>query len=562
MTARVQPGGDGPAHTPTRTETAHGNGPGHGTAHGNGPGRRETGTRHGNGPDDGNGTTPRADPWHDAGPVAGAEAGHETGIGHGTARPSGAGLRTGTAPVTRPGRGGGRRGPGSGGGRGRLRRSTPHPLRAEWLRGFAPWAGAGLLLALVWPVAAKADQWQGSWGATTYTLSSAAAMISVPFALAAGGWQGGREHRRRTTELRASTARTPLVQLLAAALPLACWLAAAQLLVTAGTLAACAPYASAGGPAYIVFAGNALTIAACAVLGHAAGRAVPLRLTAPVLAIGGYVTVGALGTSRSAARHLAFCMVQVLGDRDLAVWWYPLVSALWAAGLAAAAVLALTAFRRATALLPLAAALGGAALLVSTGDGLLRDNPLAHRQVCDTSTTPNVCVNGTYPGMLPEVTRALSGLTGRLNGVQNLPVRYEDLGRSPHRGEVQLPNLSPIGWSVVRGKVTDPRRYAWEAAHMLVRPDCGKAPAERIAVTDEAVLRWLAPDPAYEKLRTSFRASARQEGNTKELAKFRAEDAAYEHLTAMSDAERRSWLGRYFATADDCRPKPSEVPSL
>ncbi|MEU6274372.1 hypothetical protein ABZ871_18485 [Streptomyces populi] len=441
-------------------------------------------------------------------------------------------------------------------------RSAPHPLRTEWLRGFAPWAGAGLLLALAWPMAAKADQWQGSWGATTELLGTAAALIGVPFALAAGAWQGGRERRRRTEELRSSTARTPLVQLLATALPLACWLAAAQLLVVAGALAACAPYASAGGPAYTVFAGNALTLAACAVLGHTAGRAVPFRLTAPSLAIGGYVVAGVLGDQRSDVRYLALCTVHVLGDQDLAVRWYPLVSALWAAGLTAAAVLALTAYRRATALLPLAAALGAAVLLVATGDGLLRDNPLSHRQVCDTSTAPDICVNATHPGMLPEVTRALSGLTGRLEGVRNLPVRYEDLWRSPRPGEAQLPNLTPLGWSAVRGEVTDPERYAWEAARMLVRPDCEEAPAtDRITVTDEAVLRWLAPEPGFAELREFSVTRARKEGDTEELARLRAEDEAYARLTAMSEGERRSWLGRYFATAAECDPEPSEVPS-
>ncbi|MER5397604.1 hypothetical protein [Streptomyces sp. NPDC002599] len=515
MSTRLQPGGDGPAHTPARAGTV---------PH---PHPHSTDTDPDTHPTD---ASPDTNPSGATAPEPGQD-------GRRISRP-------GSRPDRRP-------------------RSAPHPLRAEWLRGFAPWAATGLMLALAWTVAAKADQWQGSWGATTELLSIAAALIGVPFALAAGSWQGGRERRRRTAELRSSTARTPLVQLLAAALPLAGWLAAAHLLVVAGALAACAPYASAGKPAFTVYAGNALTIAACAVLGHTAGRAVPFRLTAPLLAIGGYVVVGALGTQRSDVRYLTLCMVHIVGDNDLAVWWYPLVSALWAAALAAAAVLALTAYRRATALLPLAAALGAAVLLVQTGDGLLRDNQLSHRQVCDTSTTPDICVNGTYPGMLPEVTRALSGLTGRLEGVQNLPVRYEDLWREPQRNEAQLPMLSPIGWSAVRGKVTDPERYAWEAAHMLVRFDCGEEPsAQRIRVTDAVVLRWLAPDPQAAWNREYSMKEARQEGDTEELAWFRAEDEAYARLKAMSDGERRSWLGRYFATAAECTPKPSEVPSL
>lgn len=444
----------------------------------------------------------------------------------------------------------------------RIKRA-PHPLRVESLRGFAPWAAAALLLALAWMLASTATLWQGSWGETTGRLSVAAGVIGVPFALAAGAWQGGRERRLRMTELRASTARTPLTQLLTAALPLACWLAVAYLVAVAGALLACAPYASAGGPVPTVFAGAALSIAACTLLGHAAGRLLPWRLTAPALAIGGYALYGTLGLSESGFRNLAPAYLSLVGDDDVPAWWYPLVSALWVAGLAAAAALALAAYRRATALLPLAAALGAAVLLVHTGDGMLRDNPLAHRQVCDESTTPRICVSAVHPDMLPEVTHVLSGLTGRLDGVRNLPVRFEDLPRRPHKDEAELPMLTPIGWSSVRGKVTDPEWYVWQAAVQLLRPECeGPPPARRVQVTDEAVLRWLAPNSAQKDIRERSAASARQRGDTKELAKLRAEDKAYAHLTAMADDERRSVLGRYFATAHDCDPNPSEVPSL
>ncbi|MFG2448275.1 hypothetical protein ACGFSG_02760 [Streptomyces sp. NPDC048512] len=441
-------------------------------------------------------------------------------------------------------------------------RSAPHPFGVESRRGFAPWAAVGLLLALAWAMAAKADQWQGSWGDATETATSAAAMIGVPFALAAGAWQGGRERRLRMTELRSSSARSRPVQFLVAALPLAGLLALAYLVAVVGVLAACAPYASAGGPAPTAYAGTAVSLAACAVLGHVAGRVVSFRLTAPLLAIGGYVVEGALGTQQSDLSYLAFCLVRVSGDDKIAVWWYPLVAALWAGGLAAAAVVAVAGHRRVAALLPLAAALGAATLLVQTGDGLLRDNPLARRQVCDTSTVPDICVNGTRPGMLPEVKRALSGLTDRLAGVRNLPVRYEDLGRRPRDDEAELPSLAPIGWSVVRGRLTDPSRYAREAAWTLLRPGCDEPPAGPVAVTDEAVLRWLAPDTGSEAARADQVARARKDGDRDRLATYRAEDRAYARLAAMTDGERRSWLGRYFATAGRCAPEPNEVPSL
>ncbi|MET8223089.1 hypothetical protein ACWERY_24310 [Streptomyces sp. NPDC004082] len=442
-------------------------------------------------------------------------------------------------------------------------RRARHPMRTEFLRGFAPWAGAALLVALAWPLAATAAQWQGSWGGTTTRLGDAAGLVGAPFALAAGAWQGGRERRLGTAELRTSGARGPLAQLLTAALPLGCWLAAAYLLTAAGALAACAPYTSAGHPAPTVVAGTAVSIAACTLLGHVAGRALPWRLTAPALAICGYVLCGVLGTSRSGLRLLALAQVRGHGDRAVPVWWYPLLAALWACGLAAAAVLVVTARRRPAALLPLAAALGAAVLLVRTGDGVLPDNPRFHRQVCDTSTTPHVCVNATHPGLLPEVTDALSGLTGRLAGVRNVPVRFEDLGRDPHEDEAQLPVLTPFGWGVVRGELTNPERYAWEAAHMLVRADCEGSPSSRrVRITDEAVLRWLAPDRLSRDLRRYFVKAARKSGDTEALARYRDEDEAYARLAAMTVEERRAWLGRWFATARDCAPDEREVPSL
>ncbi|MGW3631277.1 hypothetical protein ACWD7F_14095 [Streptomyces sp. NPDC005122] len=443
---------------------------------------------------------------------------------------------------------------------------APHPLRIEFGRGFAPWAAAALLLALAWALAATASQWQGSWGDTTGRLSTASGAIGVPFALAAGAWQGGRERRLRMTELRATTPRPPLAQLLTAALPLACGSAAAYLVAVAGALLACAPYASAGGPVPTVFVGAALSLAACTLLGHVAGRVMPWRLTAPALAICGYVLAGASTLhSWSGLANLAPAHLRLQGDADLPVWWYPLVSALWAAGLAATAVLAHSARRRVTALLPLAASLAAAALLLHTGDGMLRDNPLAHRQVCDDSTTPHVCVNATRPDLLPEAVRVLSGVTDRLKGVQNVPVRFEDLPRRPHGDEVELPLLTPLGWWSVRGKVIDPQGYAWQGALNLVRvrPECGRTPsARRLQATDGAVLRWLAPRSAWQVDRERSVASARERHDTGETARFHAEDTAYAHLTAMTDAERRSWLGRYFATAGQCDPGPSGVPSL
>ncbi|MEU8484405.1 hypothetical protein [Streptomyces sp. NPDC048641] len=436
-----------------------------------------------------------------------------------------------------------------------------HPLRAELLRGFAPWSGIAALLSVGGLMASKAAQWQGSWPGTMSNLHLAAAALAVPLALAAGAWQGGRERRTRMGELRASMPRGPLAQFLVCALPVALWVTAGYALAAVGSLLASLPYTSAGHPLPLVLLGDALTAGACALLGHVAGRLVPWRLAAPVLALSGYVLFGLASTADSAIRFVGPAGGLPLGSTTVPVWWQPLVFALWGSALALTAVLAHAARRRATALVPLVAALAAAVVLVQSGDSMWQRNPLTQRQVCDESA-PRICVSAAYPGMLPKVSDALSGLMGRLDGVQNLPVRFENLPGRPHEDEAELPDLTPLGWGVVRGELTDPQQYAWEAAQNLVRDDCPmpKDQDPRIGRTDQAVTRWLAPSRLQEQIRDQNLVVHR--GDKKRLAEDRADEAALDHLKAMSPETRRAWLSRYFATARDCAPDPKEVPSL
>ncbi|MFF8472641.1 hypothetical protein [Streptomyces sp. NPDC015414] len=422
---------------------------------------------------------------------------------------------------------------------------APRPLRAEVLRGFAPGAGAAVLLTLGVLLAGSAARWQGGW-VETAAQTHVTGLIAGPLAAAAGCWQGGRERRRRTEELWGTVVRSPLARLLAAALPVALWTAAGYLAAAGLAMLATWPYAQGDRPHPGLLPGDTVAVAAAALLGHVVGRVVPTRLAAPLLAIAGYVGLGVLSASNSgAARHLdpAFPIT----DTDVPVWWQPLSMAVWTAGLAFAAVLAYAARRRVTALLPLAAAVAAGAVLTQTGDGLWHETPLARRQVCDTSTMPAVCVNARYAGMLPQLTDALSGVTGRLEGVRNLPVRWEERGHESHDAEAQLPGLTPLGWSVVRGRLTDPEQFAWEATAALQRrPDC-LHPTERMSLADDAVAGYLAPSPAR---KTFDDIDAR--GDAADRAGLRKRLAARAALTAMGEEERRDWLSAYFATAGTC----------
>ncbi|GGJ37113.1 hypothetical protein [Streptomyces brasiliensis] len=435
-----------------------------------------------------------------------------------------------------------------------VRTITGHPLRAETVRGFASWAGAAVVLTLGVLLAGSSPRWQGGWAETATELHNAQ-LIVVPLAAAAGCRQGGRERRRRTGELLTTAVRPPLARFLASALPVAVWVAVGQLLAVGLALLATWPYALGDRPHLALVPGDVVASASAVLAGHVVGRAVPSRLAAPLLAMAGYVGLGILAVSREGAgRHLnpAF----PAGDDSVPLWWQSVAMAVWTAGLAAAAVLAYAARRRAGALLPLAAATTAGALLVLTGDGLWHTDPLARRQVCDTSVTPAVCVNARYAGLLPQVSKALSGVTGKLEGVRNVPVRWEDHLGAPRGGEAELPNLTPIGWSLVRGRLTDPVDFAWQSVAALSGHDeCDEVPP-RVYRTDEAVEHYLAPSPGeayFDEL------SAR--GTPAQRAELQKRRAARARLAAMGDEERRDWLSAYFAAAGTCAGL-NEVPTL
>jgi hypothetical protein len=428
-----------------------------------------------------------------------------------------------------------------------------HPLRAETVRGFAPWAGAAVLLTSAAMMAGSADRWQGGW-AETRSMLHTALLILLPLAAAAGCWHGGREHRRGTRELWETAARGPLAGYLVSALPLALWVAAGYTVAVAGCSLATWPYAGGGLPRLDLMPVDTVVLAAAAVAGQVVGRLVALRLAAPLLAMGGYVVLALWGEDAEGwARFLnpAF----PVGKNEVPDVLHPVAMAVWVSGLAAAAVLAYAARRRFTAVLPLAAATAAGALLVQTGPGLWHTDPVGQRQVCNTFTVPQICVNARYSSLLPEVTDALSGVTGRLEGVQNLPLRFEDRPGAPGRDEAELPMLTPIGWSVVRGRLTNPDRYAWEAVAALQDPERCDSRDERLTRGNDAVTHYLAPSPAeayFDGL------DARGDAADRALVEQRRADRA--RLASMPEDERRAWLSAYFAAVRTC--DPSGVPAL
>ncbi|OIJ69489.1 hypothetical protein WN71_002550 [Streptomyces mangrovisoli] len=427
-------------------------------------------------------------------------------------------------------------------------------MRAEGLRGLGPWAGAAVLVAVAVGMGTGLDRWQGDWAETGRRLHAAACLLGAPLAVAAGCRQGGRERRRGTGELLRTAVRPPLARFLVSGLPVALWAVAGYLVAAVAALLATWPYAQGDRPYPASLPADAVLIAAAALTGQVLGRRVAWWPVAPLAGLAAYAASAAVAyQDPGALGRLAPSADGAYGTVPL--WWQPVAMSVWTGSLALTAVLACTVRRRVLAFAPLAAAAVAGVLLVQAGDRLWHERPLAHRQVCDTSTTPRICVDARYAGLLPQVVRALSGVTDRLAGVRGLPVRFEDRPGRPRRDEVELPMLTPVGRTVVRGRLTDPRQYAFEAGAALTgRQDCARTDP-RVSAVDDAVQHYLAPNPAE----ASFdRAAAR--GDADDRAALASRRAARARLAAMGATERRQWLSAYFATARGC--DPGEVPSL
>ncbi|MFJ2092447.1 hypothetical protein ACIOEW_24710 [Streptomyces sp. NPDC087901] len=418
-------------------------------------------------------------------------------------------------------------------------------LRTELRRGIAPWTGAGTAVMLTVTMAAKADTWQGSWGETQGNLHSAATLLVGPLVAAASCWQGAREHRRSTTELFGSTPRPRFARVVVAALPIALWAVAGYLAVLAASLLATWPYAGGGSPFPSFAVADAAFLVAVGLVGFVVGQRCRWRLAAPVLAVLLYLVLGVPSYSDSSAQFLDPA-VQYALDASLPVWWFAPAMVAWTCGLALAALIAHAARRRFLAVVPLAVAAAVAPLIMHTGQGLLREDPAAARLVC-ADGTPQLCLTGYNGPLLPQVSQALSGLLGRLDGVPGAPVRYVDQEVRPGSAAAWMPTPN-LGWYLLRGRLQHSEDFAWQVAYRMVNRECpdslyadGSAGEDRGMATDLAVTDWLTGP------RTPQTPDAEK---TPQLRR----------LEAMPPPERRAWLGRFLATRTSC--SPSEVPVL
>ncbi|MEV4821861.1 hypothetical protein [Micromonospora sp. NPDC049274] len=275
-------------------------------------------------------------------------------------------------------------------------------------------AAGAALIALAVGVAAlyiAPGRWSAGW--MDLALATKEYMVLLwPIALAAGAWQGRREHRAKVGELFATTPRSRARRMLPVLVAMGASVGLAFLLVVgAGGMRIASTAAYFPPDVVAIMLVGALSLAAAAWLGLGLGRLLPALVTAPVLAVAGVLLVFFTAIMRPdwmgaimspAYGSTPFYPFQTIDPRVTAVL------AIFMGGLALTGVLLLVARGPrafAAAALPVLLGFGAAAAIVPRDEAALVApiDPVARELVC-TDDAPKVCVTRVHANVLDALT--------------------------------------------------------------------------------------------------------------------------------------------------------------
>ncbi|WP_240669788.1 hypothetical protein [Actinoplanes solisilvae] len=272
--------------------------------------------------------------------------------------------------------------------------------------------GAALLVLVVGVVAlyVAPGRWSSGWLSLALSMREYTIFL-WPIALAAGAWQGRREHQSRVGELFSATPRSRARRMLPLLGATALAIGSAYVLVTAvGGTTFVAPFHYLPPGFFGITAAGALSLAGAAWLGLGLGRLLPAAVTAPVLAVLGVLLVvfGAFVRPFWLAAVLSpmygslqFYAYQTIDGRVSVAF------SMWMAGLALTGAVLLIAERRwlVAAVLPALVGLGLAVVIVPRAEAVTEApiDPSAAALVC-TDDAPKVCVSRVTRGVLEELT--------------------------------------------------------------------------------------------------------------------------------------------------------------
>lgn len=296
-------------------------------------------------------------------------------------------------------------------------------LRTELRRGIAPLAFVGVAAIGVFTLFMSTEAWVGRWLDLASQLQVSLILV-VPVCVTIGAWQGGRERRRRITELAAATPRVPwqavAVRLAAVALAACAGLLVAWL-VGALLVARVAGYWSLHGVWTWLLA--FVSAAAAVAVGFAIGSVARWIVVAPVLGIVAYGLLALLTSSPGGVADLLPFREIPGGGRYVAAEG-ALAQMLWFAAVAITVVAVVTARRRWLAVVPAAVAGIAGWWIVDHGVDVVADNEaLALSCVGD---APEVCVARQHAFLLDDLASDVRAATSAWSELDGMPSRLVD----------------------------------------------------------------------------------------------------------------------------------------
>lgn len=305
-------------------------------------------------------------------------------------------------------------------------------LGIELRRGVGLVAALPLLVLGVSLVLAHPREWAGDWAGWSYYLRLDL-LVYGPAVLAVGAWQGGRERRRGLVELVDSTPRTPLRRALLALVSPLGWAVGAYLVLAAAMAVVVARNTSYGLPLFGVVSSAVAAVMMFAALGYAVGRVSPWRITAPVLALVGYVFLGYLSYVNGSARYLS--PSPQLFSGLLSPWWWPAASVAVFLLLGFGVLVVTSSDRRWTGVPVLGLAVLASVPILSAGQDAFTPDVVGQQLICSDGA-PRVCLTRVHAGQLPQVAGAIEAALKGL-GVRG-PINEQQTGVRPTGGQQQL----------------------------------------------------------------------------------------------------------------------------
>ena len=357
---------------------------------------------------------------------------------------------------------------------------VPAVVRLFWLElrhNTMAWA-VPLACALFWLITfRKVAAMPPLWNVRAALLQTGTVLDFIVPVTGAAAWMGGRESRRRTADVLATTPVPRAARLLVVWAATTCWALAGYLICVGPAYWVTAARAGYGGPLWWPVAVSAACMPAFAAIGLGAATLLPSRFTAPAVAVVAFFAI-ALSTelingSQSAWQvsplvswpwdtgpdtgvatfypyqpDLAIAQLMLLAGGNVAI-----LAAIVLPGSARRLTRVIAAGAAATGLVTAgtAAAVTGTGRLGPTGmitipalHDAARDRPLHVTPVCSGGPIP-VCMNPAYAMYLPPVSASLRPLLTELAGLPGAPVRISQSATRYQQGRGNLVEVTMAG---------------------------------------------------------------------------------------------------------------------